>query len=68
MTATKCMLEQYSFEVDTAIDGLEAINLVKGRFKTFKSTYAMILMDYNMPQCTGYQATRVIRKYLSEQE
>ncbi len=53
---TKEMLEMMSCEVDVADDGKEALN----RYKT--NNYDLILMDVQMPEVDGYQATKEIRK------
>lgn len=64
--ATQCILHQYGIECDSALDGREAINLVKQRYEKFKSTYVLILMDYCMPICNGFEATKKIRKFLTQ--
>ena len=48
------MLERLGFVADVAINGREAVSLVRTR------RYAAILMDCHMPEMDGYQATRAI--------
>ncbi len=43
--------------VDTAENGLEALNMVK------KNNYEIIFMDCHMPEMDGYESTRQIREY-----
>lgn len=52
----KYMLEQMDFHVDICENGLEAINQLKN------NSYELILMDCQMPEMDGYEATSKIRK------
>ncbi len=45
------------FKIDTATDGLEALNKVK----ELGENYDAILMNFLMPICDGIEATRLIR-------
>jgi CheY-like chemotaxis protein len=53
---TKAMLEKASFQVDIANNGLEAVAAFR------RQHYDAILMDCQMPELDGYDATREIRQ------
>ncbi len=55
-TLAKRMLEKEGHAVETAVDGGEAV----AKFKV--ATYDLILMDVQMPEMDGFQATAAIRQ------
>lgn len=52
------LLEEAGFQVDTAGDGAEAVEKVKGSRPGY---YALVLMDLRMPVMDGHAAARAIR-------
>ncbi len=53
------MLKKISLEADTATNGLRAVEAVKQA----EQPYDLVLMDCEMPEMDGYDATRGIRAY-----
>jgi len=50
------MLEELGYEVDVAVDGKQAIDILSGE------RYALVLMDCEMPVMDGFTATEKIRE------
>lgn len=54
---TEAMLLDWGFRVDIAVNGVEAVEMVR------KSDYDLILMDIQMPEMNGSEAAKVIRAF-----
>ncbi|MDE1949238.1 MAG: response regulator, partial [Burkholderiales bacterium] len=61
MMIAVALLERWGIAVDQAVDGREAINAVL-RAAEVGLPYDAVLMDVQMPEMSGYQATRELRK------
>ncbi len=57
------LLSKYGLRSDEAINGKEAVELVKQRaYQECCSSYKIIIMDFEMPIMNGIEATKKIRK------
>ncbi len=55
LLATRMLLEEFGYEVDTATSGQEALSLLK-------NAYAVALIDYRMPEMSGAELALEIQK------
>jgi PAS domain S-box-containing protein len=60
MLIAVAMLEQWGVSVEQAADGLQAIEAV-ARARAQGQPFDAVLMDVQMPQMSGYEATRALR-------
>ena len=60
------LLQQFNLTAEVAIDGVEAIKLVKERLRKGQPMYKLILMDYSMPRMDGPRCVKQIRELLTQ--
>ncbi|RSD32449.1 response regulator [Vibrio pectenicida] len=54
------LLNSYSLEISTAVNGFEAIDMVK-KAMAEDSPYELVLMDWQMPEMNGIKASEIIK-------
>jgi CheY-like chemotaxis protein len=52
--------------IDGALNGFEALDLVKKLWENHRKFYNIIFMDCNMPKMDGYECTMKIREFIKE--
>ena len=52
-------------EVDAALDGISALEMIKEKYRQTGQCYKLILMDFSMPELTGPETTTKILGYLA---
>ncbi|CAD8060934.1 unnamed protein product [Paramecium sonneborni] len=62
------VLKYFNVRSDSAYDGSMAIEMVKSRYKNCSCTYKIIFMDIDMPGIDGYQTTKEIQQFLSQND
>lgn len=67
--ALQTMLKRFSLSADEAKNGLIAVEKVLLRFSKCQicKTYKLIIMDVDMPQLNGYEATHQITQFIKSQ-
>ena len=66
LIAVEGLFNQFGLDCDTAVDGTEAVKLIRKQIESDLPVYKLIMMDYSMPQMDGPEATRAIRQLLND--
>ena len=57
---------KFNLSCDTAVDGDLALKLIMDKHQATGGTYKLILIDYQMPELSGPEATKSIIKFLDD--
>lgn len=66
--AIKRMLQQSAIESDMVYDGREVVALIERRFKMERTTYELIVLDFDLHPLDGIGVAIYLRKFFSHQK
>ncbi len=64
----KHLVEGMGFTVETALNGKLGVELAKTAYVTQKKPFTLVLMDLQMPLMDGYEATKILREMIVNNE